>query len=116
MATMMHSGVPLVQSFDIIAGGTTNPRFKQLVLDIKGDVESGATLSEALAKHPVQFDELYVNLVEAGETAGVLDTLLDTIATYKERLEELKGKIKKALYYPTAVVAVAIIVSVILLV
>lgn len=116
LATMMSSGVPLVQAFEIIAGGQANPRMEKLVTDVKTDIESGSTLSEALAKHPMQFDELYVNLVQAGETAGVLDTLLDTIATYKERLEELKGKIKKALYYPASVIAVAVIVSFILLV
>lgn len=116
LATMMSSGVPLVQAFEIIAGGQANPRMEKLVSDVKNDIESGSTLSEALAKHPMQFDELYVNLVQAGETAGVLDTLLDTIATYKERLEELKGKIKKALYYPASVIAVAVIVSFILLV
>lgn len=116
LATMMQSGVPLVQSFDIIAGGQTNPRFKELLTSIKTDVEGGATLNEALGKHPVQFDELFVNLVKAGEGAGVLDTVLDTIATYKENIETLKGKIKKALIYPTVVIAVAILVSAILLI
>ena len=116
MATMMMAGVPMVSAFDILSGGSNNPRMKTLLNDIKTDIESGSTLSESLAKHPLQFDELYVNLVAAGETAGVLDTLLDEIATYKERVEEIKAKIKKALFYPTAVVAVAIIVSAILLV
>jgi type IV pilus assembly protein PilC len=116
LATMIQSGVPLVQSFDIIAGGQSNPRFKELLTKIKGDVEGGATLNEALGKHPVQFDELYVNLVRAGEGAGVLDTVLDTIATYKENIETLKGKIKKALIYPTVVIAVALLVSAILLI
>jgi len=116
LATMMQSGVPLVQSFDIIGGGSENPRFRDMVNSIKTSVEGGSTLSEALALHPMQFDELFVNLVRAGEIGGVLDTLLDTIATYKENIEELKGKIKKALYYPAAVMAVAFIVSVILLV
>jgi len=116
LATMMMSGVPLVQAFDIIAGGQSNPRMKDMVLDIKASIEGGSTLSEALARHPLQFDELYLNLVKAGETAGVLDTLLDTIATYKENIEELKGKIKKALFYPAAVIAVAVIVTIILLV
>jgi type IV pilus assembly protein PilC len=116
LATMMQSGVPLVQSFDIIGGGSDNPRFKDMVMGIKSEIEGGSNLSEALAKYPMQFDSLFVNLVKAGEVAGVLDTLLDTIATYKESIEELKGKIKKALYYPTAVMAVAFIVSVILLV
>jgi type IV pilus assembly protein PilC len=116
LATMIQSGVPLVQSFDIIAGGQSNPRFKELLTKIKGDVEGGATLNEALGKHPVQFDELYVNLVRAGEGAGVLDVVLDTIATYKENIETLKGKIKKALIYPTVVIAVALLVSAILLI
>lgn len=116
LATMMHSGVPLVQSFEIIAGGTENPTMKDMVLGIKADVEGGSTLSEAMAKRPMQFDDLYVNLVKAGETAGVLDTLLDTIATYKEKTESIKGKIKKALFYPATVFAVAILVSILLLV
>ena len=116
IATMMQSGVPLVQSFEIIAGGQPNPRFKDLLNSIKTDIEGGSTMHEALSKHPVQFDELYVNLVKAGESAGVLDTVLDTIATYKENTEELKGKIKKALYYPTVVIAVAILVSAVLLI
>jgi type IV pilus assembly protein PilC len=116
MSTMMTSGVPLVQSFDIIAGGQENPKMKDMVLGVKTSVEGGSTLSEALNQYPLQFDELYVNLVKAGETAGVLDTLLDTIATYKEATEEIKGKIKKALYYPAAIVAVAFIVTLILLI
>lgn len=116
LATMMQSGVPLVQSFEIIAGGSENPRMKDLILKIKTDVESGSNLSEALSKHPVQFDELFVNLVAAGETAGVLDTLLDTIATYKERTESIKGKIKKAMYYPATVLLVALLVGALLLI
>ncbi|GJM07761.1 MAG: type II secretion system protein F [Lysobacteraceae bacterium] len=116
LATMMHSGVPLVQSFEIIAGGSDNASMKEMVLGIKSDVEGGATLSEAMSHRPLQFDELYVNLVRAGETAGVLDTLLDTIATYKEKTESIKGKIKKALFYPATVMAVAILVSILLLV
>jgi type IV pilus assembly protein PilC len=115
LATMMASGVPMVQAFDIIAGGQKNPRMKDLLTAIKQDVESGSTLSESLGKHPVQFDELYRNLVRAGESAGVLDTVLDTIATYKENIESLKGKIKKALFYPATVIAVAIVVSAVLL-
>lgn len=116
LATMMFAGVPLVQGLDIIGGGQKNPRLQKLINDIKTEVEGGSALSEALAKHPVQFDELYINLVRAGEQAGVLDTLLDEIATYKERIEEIKGKIKKALFYPAAVIAVAIIVTAILLI
>jgi type IV pilus assembly protein PilC len=116
LATMMQSGVPMVQAFDIISGGQKNPRFRDMLVDIKTNIEGGSTLNEALAKHPVQFDELYQNLVRAGESAGVLDTVLDTIATYKENIESLKGKIKKAMFYPATVIAVAILVSAILLV
>lgn len=116
IAVMMQSGVPLVQSFDIIASGQTNPRFKQLLNDIKADIEGGSTFAESLSKYPVQFDELFVNLVRAGESAGVLDTVLDTIATYKERIEGIKSKIKKALFYPAAVIAVAVLVSSILMI
>ncbi len=116
LATMLKSGVPLVTAFQIIAGGVKNPRMRVMVDKIRADVESGSSLYEALHAHPVQFDELYTNLVKAGESAGVLDTILDEIASYKERIESIKGKIKKALYYPAAVVAVAIIVSAILLI
>ena len=116
IATMMKSGVPLVQAFEIIAGGQKNPRMKTMLEDVKASLESGSTMHEALSKHPVQFDELYRNLVKAGEGAGVLDTVLDTIATYKENTEALKGKIKKALFYPAVVIVVAILVSAILLI
>jgi type IV pilus assembly protein PilC len=116
LATMMGAGVPLVQSFDIIGRGHENAAMRELVLKIKNEVESGTSLSETLAKHPVHFDELVVNLVHAGEQAGVLETLLDKIATYKEKTEYLKAKIKKALFYPTAVIVVAFIVTAILLI
>jgi type IV pilus assembly protein PilC len=116
IATMMQSGVPMVQAFEIIGGGQANPRMKDLLTTIKNDIEGGAALSEALTKHPVYFDELYRNLVKAGEGAGVLDTVLDTIASYKENIEALKAKIKKALFYPAVVIAVAILVSAILLI
>ncbi len=116
LATMMKAGVPLVQSFEMIAGGQNNPRLKDMLTAIKVDIEGGSSLSEAINKFPAYFDELYVNLVRAGESAGVLDVVLDTIASYKENLEELKGKIKKALFYPAAVIAVAIIVSSIILI
>ena len=116
IATMMQSGVPLVTSFEIIAGGQKNPRMKNMLDDIRANIEGGSTLHEALGRHPMQFDPLYLNLVKAGEGAGVLDTVLDTIANYKEATEELKGKIKKALFYPAIVIAVAIIVSSILLI
>jgi type IV pilus assembly protein PilC len=116
IATMMQSGVPMVQSLDILANGQKNPRFRKLIESIKTDVESGSTLHESLAKHPVQFDELYINLVKAGESAGVLDTVLTTIAEYKEKMEVIKSKVKKALFYPSMVMAVAVIVSAILLI
>lgn len=116
LATMLASGVPLVQSFDIIGGGAENPNFKDMIFGLRAEIEGGSTLSEALTKYPLQFDSLYINLVQAGEQAGVLDTLLDTIATYKERIEELKGKIKKALFYPAMVLIVAVVVSAILLI
>lgn len=116
IATMMQSGVPLVGSFEIIGGGQKNPRMKNMLDDIRASIEGGSTLHEALGRHPMQFDSLYLNLVKAGEGAGVLDTVLDTIANYKEATEALKGKIKKALFYPAIVIAVAILVSSILLI
>lgn len=116
LATMMAAGVPMVQGFEIVAGGQNNPRMKDMLTDIKTEIEGGSALNEALGKYPVQFDELYRNLVKAGESAGVLDTVLDTIATYKENIEAIKGKIKKAMFYPAAVLAVALIVSAILLI
>jgi type IV pilus assembly protein PilC len=115
IATMMTSGVPMVQSFDIIADGQKNARFKNMLTDVKQGLEGGQSLHEALGRYPVQFDELYRNLVRAGEASGVLDTVLDTVATYKERTEALKKKIKKALFYPIMVVAVAFLVSMIML-
>jgi Type II secretory pathway, component PulF len=116
LATMMKSGVPIVGGLEIIAGGQKNPKAKELFNDIRSSIEGGSSLHEALSKHPVHFDELYRNLVHAGETAGVLETVLDTIASYKENTEALKGKIKKALFYPATVIAVAILVSAVLLV
>ena len=115
IATMMASGVPMVQSFDIIADGQKNPRFKTMLTDVKQGIEGGSTLYEALGQYPVQFDELYRNLVRAGESAGVLDTILDTVATYKEKTESIKGKIKKALFYPIMVMMVAVAVIMIML-
>jgi type IV pilus assembly protein PilC len=116
LATMMSAGVPLVQAFDIIGRGHDNVSMRNLILRIKSEVESGTSLSETLAKHPIYFDELVVNLVNAGEQAGVLEALLDKIATYKEKTEYLKAKIKKAMFYPAAVIVVAIIVTSILLI
>lgn len=116
MATMMDSGVPLVQSFEIIGRGHEIPKMQELLLAIKTDIESGSNLSDALAKHPFYFDELYCNLVAAGEHAGILDTILDKIATYKEKTEAIKAKIKKAMFYPTAVIVVAFIITTILMI
>jgi type IV pilus assembly protein PilC len=116
LATMMSAGVPLVQAFDIIGRGHDNVSMRELILKIKAEVESGTSLSETLAKHPIYFDDLAVNLVNAGEQAGVLEQLLDKIATYKEKTEYLKAKIKKAMFYPAAVIVVAIIVTSILLI
>ena len=116
MATMMDAGIPLVQSFEIVGNGLENPRMRELVLSLKTEVESGANLSAALRKYPQHFDSLFCNLVEAGEQSGTLDDLLDKLATYKEKTEALKAKIKKAMFYPVAVVVVAIIVTMILLV
>jgi len=115
IATMMASGVPMVQAFDIIADGQKNIRFKNILLDVKQSIEGGAALHEALGRYPVQFDELYCNLVHAGEASGVLDTVLDTVATYKERTEATKKKIKKALFYPMMVLVVVFMVCLIML-
>lgn len=115
LATMMKSGVPIVMALEIIAGGQKNPAMKKMVNSIKGDIEGGASIYEALSQYPVQFDELYRNLVRAGESSGVLETVLETIATYKENIESVKGKIKKALFYPASIIAVAILVCGILL-
>ena len=116
MAVMMKAGVPLLQSFDIVARGHANPRVAKLLLDIKADVESGSSLNQAFRKHPGQFDALYCNLVGAGEQAGVLDTVLDRLATYKEKILAIKGKIKKAMFYPLAVVIVSIIVVAVIMI
>jgi type IV pilus assembly protein PilC len=116
LATMLTAGIPLVQSFEIVGAGHEKPSVQKLILDIKAQIEGGSTLHEAFAKHPLYFDDLSVNLVEAGEQAGALETLLDKIASYKEKTEAIKKKIKKALFYPAAVLAVAVIVTIILLI
>jgi type IV pilus assembly protein PilC len=116
LATMLGAGIPMVQAFEIIGVGNDKPAMQKLVLAIKSDIETGNALNQALAKHPLYFDDLFVNLVEAGEHAGALEAVLDKIATYKEKTEALKKKIKKALFYPAAVLAVAVIVTVILLI
>src|SRR4029077_20433350 len=116
LATMLAAGIPLVQAFEIVGSGNDKPAMQKLILDVKADVEGGTSLHEALAKHPLYFDDLYVNLVEAGEQAGALESLLGKVATYKEKTEALKKKVKKALFYPTAVLFVAVIVTVVLLI
>ena len=116
IATMLQSGVPMVQAFDILSQGQKNPRMTIMLQDIRDSISGGSTLYESLGRHPLQFDDLYRNLVRAGEGAGVLDTVLDTLATYKERIEALKGKIRKAMFYPAGVLAIAIAVSSILLI
>ena len=115
LSTMLAAGIPLVQAFEIVGVGHEKPSMQKLILDIKLNIEGGSSLHESLAKHPLYFDDLYVNLVEAGEQAGALEALLDKVATYKEKTEALKKKIKKALFYPAAVLAVAVIVTLILL-
>ena len=115
LATMLAAGIPLVQAFEIVGVGHEKPSMQKLILDIKTNIEGGSSLHESLKKHPLYFDDLYVNLVEAGEQAGALESLLDKVATYKEKTEALKKKIKKALFYPAAVLAVAVIVTLILL-
>jgi type IV pilus assembly protein PilC len=116
LATMMSSGVPLVQSFDIVGRGHENKAMQKLIMEIKADVEAGGTLAEALRKHPDNFDTLFCNLVEAGEQAGILEDLLGRIAMYKEKTESMKKKIKKALTYPIAVIVVAFIITAILMI
>jgi type IV pilus assembly protein PilC len=116
LATMLGAGIPMVQAFEIVANGNDKPAMQKLILDIKSDVEGGTSLHESLAKHPLYFDDLFVNLVEAGEQAGALETLLDKVATYKEKTEALKKKVKKALFYPAAVLVVAVVVTVVLLI
>ena len=110
LSTMMRAGVPLIQSFDIVARGSTNPRMTRLLTDIRSDVETGTSLSAAFRKHPLYFDALYCNLVEAGEAGGILETLLDRLALYQEKTMAIKNKIKSALIYPVAVLVVAFVV------
>jgi type IV pilus assembly protein PilC len=116
MATMMSSGVPLVQSFDIIGQGHDNPAMAKMIMALKADVEGGSNFATALKKFPMHFDDLFVNLVNAGEQSGALETMLDKLATYKEKTEALKAKVKKAMTYPIAVLVVAFVVTVILLI
>ncbi|MDH5631944.1 MAG: type II secretion system F family protein [Gammaproteobacteria bacterium] len=116
LATMIAAGIPIAQAFDIVGKGHENPGMRELITSIKQDVESGTNLTQALSKHPLQFNALYCNLVQAGEAAGILDSILDELATYQEKIEGIKSKIKSALFYPTAVVVVAFVITTILLV
>ena len=116
LATMLRAGVPLLQAFDIIARGHSNARFSRLMMDIKMQVETGASLSQAFRQYPKHFDALYCNLVQAGETAGMLDAILDRLATYMEKILAIKGKIKSALFYPITVLVVALVVTWIIMV
>ncbi|MCB4360719.1 type II secretion system F family protein [Quatrionicoccus australiensis] len=115
LATMMRSGVPLLQAFDIVGRGHANPAVGKLLLDIKSDVETGSSLSQAFRKYPLQFDILYCNLVSAGEQAGILDSLLERLATYKEKILAIKSKIKSAMFYPIAVLVVAFIITAVIM-
>jgi type IV pilus assembly protein PilC len=116
MATMMTAGVPLVQALEIVGRGHEKPAMSDMIMGIKANIEAGNTFAESLAKYPLQFDDLFVNLVNAGEKSGALETLLDKIATYKEKTEAIKKKVKKAITYPAAVVVVAVVVTAILLI
>ncbi len=116
LATMMKAGVPMVQAFDIVGQGHSNPSMMKLIMQVKLDIEAGGTLASALSQHPAYFDDLFVSLVDAGEQSGALETLLEKVATYKEKSEALKNKIKKAMTYPISVLVVAVVVSAILLI
>lgn len=116
LAVMMKSGVPLLQAFDIVAKGHSNPRVSRLLTDIKSDVETGSSLTQAFRKHPLYFDALFCNLVNAGEQAGILDSLLDRLATYKEKILAIKGKIKSALFYPVSIIVAAFVITAVIMI
>lgn len=116
LATMMKSGVPLLQAFDIVGKGHSNPRVARLLMDIKTEVETGSSLKQAFEKHPLYFDALYCNLIGAGEAAGILDSLLDRLATYKEKIIAIKSKIKAALFYPLSVIIVAFVITAVIMI
>ncbi|MGB0129518.1 MAG: type II secretion system F family protein, partial [Rhodocyclaceae bacterium] len=116
LATMMRSGVPLLQAFDIVGKGAGNPAMGRLLTEIRTEVETGSSLSQAFRKYPAYFDPLYCNLVAAGEQAGILEALLDRLATYKEKILSIKGKIKSAMFYPLAVMVVAIVVTTVIMI
>jgi type IV pilus assembly protein PilC len=116
LATMLRAGVPLLQAFEIVARGHSNARFSRLMMDIKSRVESGSSLSQAFREHPKQFDILFCNLVAAGETAGMLDGILDRLATYKEKILAIKSKIKSALFYPVSIIVVAFVITAVIMI
>jgi len=116
LATMMKAGVPLLQAFDIVGKGHSNPRVAKLLMDVRTEVETGSSLASAFRKHPLYFDPLFCNLVQAGEQAGILETLLDRLATYKEKILAIKSKIKSALFYPVAVIVVAFIITAVIMI
>ncbi len=116
LATMMKAGVPLLQAFDIVGKGHSNPAVSKLLGDIKADVETGSSLSTSFRKYPLYFDALFCNLVGAGEQAGILDTLLDRLATYKEKIQAIKGKIKSALFYPISIIVVAFVIVAVIMI
>src|SRR5580765_2284034 len=116
LAVMMKAGVPLLQAFEIVGRGHANPSVGKLLIDIKTDVETGSSLAQAFRKYPLYFDALFCNLVGAGEAAGILDTLLDRLATYKEKIIAIKGKIKSALFYPISIIVVAFIITAVIMI
>ncbi|MFY9260270.1 MAG: type II secretion system F family protein [Gallionella sp.] len=116
LATMMKSGVPLLQAFDIVGKGHDNPKVAKLLFDIKTDVETGSSLQQAFRKYPLFFDDLYCNLIGAGESAGILDSLLDRLATYQEKIQAIKGKIKSALFYPISIIVVAFVITAVIMI
>lgn len=116
LATMLKSGVPLLQAFDIVGKGHENPAVSRLLMDIKTDVETGSSLQQAFRKYPLYFDDLFCNLVGAGEAAGILDSLLDRLATYKEKIQAIKGKIKSALFYPISIIVIAFVITAVIMI
>ncbi len=116
LATMMKSGVPLLQAFDIVGKGHSNPAVRKLLMDIKTDVETGSNLADAFRKYPLYFDALFCNLVKAGEAAGILDSLLDRLATYKEKIQAIKSKVKSALFYPISIIVVAFVITAVIMI
>ncbi|MDP4028722.1 MAG: type II secretion system F family protein [Gallionella sp.] len=116
LATMMKSGVPMLQAFDIVGKGHSNPSVAKLLFDIKTDIETGSSLQQAFKKYPLYFDDLYCNLIGAGEAAGILDTLLDRLATYKEKIQAIKSKIKSALFYPVSIIVVAFVITAVIMI